>query len=157
MMAGAHPKPRPSQSSHSFCHLNVFFFRNVAVWFSTTIYNLEGFVLSVSECAVLVLDQDSYVYSWFDFKVDSSHKSPDQLISHFISVIFLTTCGICVSQVWRTFQKKFHLIPLSWICRTTRSQRSEKMTSKAWRVSKWDIQLLTLSLLSFFLSLSHFH
>lgn len=69
------------------------FFRNVAAQFSTRIYSWRILLLFlVTECVVLVLDQDPYVYSWFDFKVESSHKSPDQLISHFISVIFLTTC-----------------------------------------------------------------
>lgn len=62
-MAGAHPKPRPLQSSHSFCNLKVFF-RNVAALFSSTIYTLQGFVFSfVSGCVVLVLDQNPYVYS----------------------------------------------------------------------------------------------
>ncbi len=66
--------------------LNVFL-----ILFSTTIYTLQRFViLFVSGC--VVLDQNPYVYSWFDFKLDSSHKKP--IGSYPISsVIFLTDCG----------------------------------------------------------------
>ncbi len=66
---------------------------SILILFSTTIYTLQRFViLFVSGCVVLVLDQNPYVYSWFDFKLDSSHKKP--ISSYPISsVIFLTACG----------------------------------------------------------------
>ncbi len=73
--------------------LNVFL-----ILFSTTIYTLQRFfILFVSGCVVLVLDQNPYVYSWFDFKLDSSHKKP--ISSYPISSVsfFLLLVVLCLS------------------------------------------------------------
>lgn len=71
--------------------LNVFL-----ILFSTTIYTLQRFlILFVSGC--VVLDQNPCVYSWFDFKVDSSHKKP--ISSYPISSVsfFLLLVVLCLS------------------------------------------------------------